>query len=143
MKNLVILAIVLPVLDSSVAGQNDKVGLRVRQLTPPKGIFPLLGGGKKIVVLENAKDLEKLAGPKGAPQIAKQVDFEKEQILFVGWSTSGPPFGMLKFDVKAEGKNHVVEFYIQEPNAKVRGEALRIGTDYIAVPKGISGRFRK
>jgi len=84
-----------------------------------------------------------VAGPKGAPQLAKQVDFAKEQILFVRWSSSGPPFGTLRYDVKAEGKTHVVEFHIQEPKAKVRGEALRIGADYFAVPKGINGRFRK
>jgi hypothetical protein len=135
--------VLLPILSGLVVGQGDKGEPKVRQLAPPKGVFPPRGAGTNITILESAKDLDKLVGPKGSAQLAKQVDFAKEQILFVRWSSSGPPFGTLQFDVKAEGKTHVVEFYIQEPKAKARGESLRIRADYFAVPRGINGRFRK
>ena len=139
----ILVILVIPLVIDLAGGQNEKTLPKVRQLTPPKGIFPPLGGGRKILALDTVQELEKLVGAKAAPQLAKQVDFAKERILFVSWSTSGPPFGTLKFEVKAEDKSHVVEFCIQEPKAKVRGEALRLGADYFAVPKVVNGRFRK
>src|SRR5262249_43050285 len=139
----IVVTFLIPLMGGLAGGQDEKTLPRVRQLTPPKGIFPPLGGGRKILALDSLQELEKLVGAKAAPQLAKQVDFAKEHILFVSWSTSGPPFGTLKFEVKAGDKTHAVEFYIQEPKAKVRGEALRIGADYFAVPKGVNGRFRK
>src|SRR5438046_1106620 len=71
----------------------------------PKDAFIVFGiGGKsKLTRLEDAEAVEKLLGDKGkadAKALAAQVDFKKAAIVLVSWTTSGPPDGVLKHEVK-------------------------------------------
>jgi hypothetical protein len=82
---------------------------------------------------KSAAEVEKAAGKPVAEQIAKLVDFDKEDVVFVRWTSSGPPFGMLQHEVK----DQAVEFYIKDPAmGKIRGQALRLGADFFGVTKG-------
>jgi len=68
------------------------------------------------------------------------IDFAKYDVVFVGWGTSGPPFGQLKF--KSNVKTGVT-FYVQEPAAQIRGQAYKLGADWFLVPKGTKTAFEK
>lgn len=101
----------------------------------------LLGGGAEAKVLAGVEELAKLVGKKSADELTKQADLTKEVIVFVSWSSSGPPFGTLQQDVKGKDKERRVEFYVKEPAAKVRGQALKLGADFYAVPRGVPVKF--
>jgi len=63
--------------------------------------------------------------------------FTRATVVLVRWQSGGPPFGTLQTNVAEKGKQ--VEFYVQPP-AK-GGEALRVGRDLFAVPKGARFKF--
>ena len=124
------------------AAAQDKDKFEVKPLQV-KGLPFNVGGGKAVTTIKSKDELEKIAGKKAAQELAGQVDFQKQEIVFVSWTTSGPPFGKLEFEVIGKDKDRVVEFYIREPNVKVRGQAARIGADFFAVPKETKVRLGK
>src|SRR5262245_57391836 len=83
-----------------VAGEKDKKEGKedksVRALKfAPKDAFVVYGiGGKgKLTRLEDVEAVEKLLGEKGkaeAKALAAQVDFKKDAIVLISWTTSGP-----------------------------------------------------
>jgi hypothetical protein len=84
----------------------------------------------------NTAAMEKLLGQDNAKALAGQVDFGKEKIVLVSWTTSGPPEGTLKYEVKGTGKDYRVTFYVQgPPGATIRGQRARIAADFFAVPR--------
>ncbi|MEX0715452.1 MAG: hypothetical protein WD066_02640 [Planctomycetaceae bacterium] len=94
-------------------------------------------------VLTTAEEIEKAVGKATAEELAKQVDFGKESVVLFAFTTGGPPFGEPKNEVKKEGDKEWIEFYVQEPDAPVRGRALKIGRSFFAVPKGSEVKFAK
>jgi len=69
-----------------------------------------------------------------AEAVAKVVDFTKEEVVYFTYHTGGPPFGQPKFTANAKDKK--VEFYVLEPKTGARGEALKLGQELYAIPKG-------
>jgi hypothetical protein len=128
------------------AGKEDKgdgVSVRALKFAPkdPTVVFGI-GGQSKLTALKDAAAVEKLVGKDAAKQLLDAVDFEKEQIVLVSWTTSGPPDGMLKHELKGTGKDRKVNFYVQgPPGAKVRGQRARLGADFFAVPAKMEVSF--
>jgi hypothetical protein len=124
-----------------VAAQDEKDKVPVRPLKfmpkdPTKGFS--IGGRNKVTPLANAEAVEKLVGKESANGLIDAVNFDKEMIVLVSWSTSGPPDGTLKHEVKGAGKDRKLTFYVQAPAAKARGERLRLGADFFAVPRDLA-----
>ena len=104
----------------------------------PTVIF-MYGGQSKIWTLSDAAAVEKLVGKANAKSLVDAVDFTKEAIVLVSWTTSGPPEGVLKHEVKAD---RGLQFYVQGPPAGgVRGQRARIGADFFAVPQKLKVSF--
>jgi hypothetical protein len=127
---------------TSAATAKDKDKIEVKPLQV-KGLPFNVGGGNAVTTVKSKDELEKVAGKKAAQELVGQVDFQKQEIVFVSWTTSGPPFGKLEFEVIGKDKDRVVEFYIREPKANARGQAARIGADFFAVPKETKVRLGK
>jgi hypothetical protein len=133
----------ITVLASSVtASDKDKIDVRTLKFTPkdPTAVFQI-GGKGKLTVMTDLAAVEKLVGKDNAKGLAGMVDFNKDQLVLVSWTTSGPPEGTLKYEVKGMGKDRKVIFYVQGPNAAVRGQRARIGADFFALPKDVPVTF--
>jgi hypothetical protein len=120
------------------AVQKENSAPTVRQLKfvakDPTAIFNL-GGKGKLTRLADAEAVEKLVGKDAAKSLIDAVDFTKEAIVLVSWSTSGPPDGKLQHGLK--DKN--LQFYVQgPPGGGARGQRLRIGADFFAVPRELN-----
>jgi hypothetical protein len=101
-----------------------------------------IGGQSKLTTLTDAAAVEKLVGNDAAKALVALVDFKKEKLVLVSWTTGGPPDGVLKHEVKKEGKGRRLTFYVQGPiGAKQRGARARIGADFFAVPTDINVSF--
>jgi hypothetical protein len=142
MMGLTLLSLCLVSMAGTLDAQKQKTKSQVRELkfkpADPTAIFNI-GGQSKIIRLADAAAVEKLVGPAAAQQLLKQVDFKTEAIAFVSWTTSGPPEGMLKHEVKADG---TVQFYVQGPiGATIRGGRARLGADFFAVPANAKVAF--
>lgn len=48
-------------------------------------------------LINTKEEMSKQLGQQLAKQLAGQVDFAKEKLAFVSWSSSGPPFSRPKF----------------------------------------------
>jgi hypothetical protein len=129
--------------DSEIDAQGDKgkdakSAVRALKFAPkdPTVNFKI-GGQGKLTELADAEAVEKLVGKDSAKMLLDAVDFKKEQIVLVSWTTSGPPEGVLKHEMK-DGK---IQFYVQAPDAKQRGQRARIGADFFAVPRDAKVAF--
>jgi len=123
------------------AVQKEDSAPTVRQLKfvakDPTAIFNL-GGKGKLTRLADAEAVEKLVGKDAAKRLIDAVDFTKEAIVLVSWSTSGPPDGKLQQQLK--DKN--LQFYVQgPPGGGARGQRLRIAADFFAVPRELNVTF--
>jgi biotin carboxylase len=127
---------------ASSSAQDKETKVEVKPLTV-KNLPITVGGGSAVTVIKSTQELQKVAGKKAAEELASQVDFQKQDIVFVSWTTAGPPFGKLEFEVIGKGKELAVEFYIREPKVNARGQAARIGADFFAVPKETKARMGK
>ena len=97
-----------------------------------------LGGKASATALADAGSVEKLVGKQSAKDLIDQANFEKEMIVFVSWNTSGPPDGKLMHELK----DRKLTFYVQGPKGGgARGQRLRIGADFFAVPRGVNVAF--
>jgi hypothetical protein len=85
--------------------------------------FKLTGG-------ETTPEERRAFATKIATQLGSQVDFAKERIAWVAWSTGGPPDGKLLHETK--GKDLV--FFVQAPAETARGKRLYRANDFFAVP---------
>ena len=129
----------------SISAQGDKkddkaIVVRPLKFAPkdPTVVF-MLGGQGKLWTLSDADAVEKLVGKASAKPLIDAVDFKKEAIVVVSWTTSGPPEGTLKHAAKADGS---LQFYVQgPPGAKARGQRARIGLDVFAVPQMVKTTF--
>ena len=123
--------------------KDEKVVVRPLKFAPkdPTATFSL-GGQSKLTQCADAAAVEKLVGKDAAKGLVDAVDFEKEKIVLVSWTTSGPPDGSLKHEVKGAGKERKLTFFVQGPaGAKARGQRARLGADFFAVPKSIAVTF--
>ncbi len=106
------------------------------------GFYIRFGGQAKVTTMESAAAVEELLGKATAKQILDVVDFTKEKVVLVSWSTSGPPEGSLKHEVEGEGKERRLVFYVQGPaGSQIRGMRERIAADFFAVPKDLVVAF--
>lgn len=123
--------------------KDEKIAVRALKFAPADpAIAFTIGGQNKVTPLSDADAVEKLVGKESAQGLIKQVSFEKETIVLVSWSTGGPPEGTLKHEVRGMGKDRKLIFFVQgPPNATVRGERLRLGADFLAVPRNVAVSF--
>ena len=119
---------------------------RIRKLYPgdvPPGFFIEHGGTGKVTAWTTAEAFRKVFGDPslGAP-LLKQGGFRPEQLVLVGWPTSGPPDGERgSKSSKVRGKE-VINFYVAPPKGmRPRGERARIGADFFAIPRGADPMF--
>ena len=121
----------------TLGDKSAKIDVRALQFKPTDSSFFIhVGGQNKVTTLINTASMEKLLGKGNAKALASQVDFGKEKIVLVSWTTSGPPEGTLKYEVKGTGKDCRVTFYVQgPPGATIRGQRARIAADFFAVPR--------
>ena len=128
--------------------KEDKIDVRPLKFVP-KDIKQIhqIGGKGMLTLLADAAAVEKLVAKEAAKGLIDQVDFDKEKIVFVSWSSGGPPFGTLEHEVQGKGKDRQLVFYVQGPfgpNARgARGEGLRIGADFFACPKWLAVGFER
>jgi hypothetical protein len=119
-------------------GDPEKPAVRPVKFTPkdPTTFFTL-GGQGKVTTLENADAVERLIGKANAAVLLDAVDFQKETLVFVSWTTSGPPDGKLQHEMKKDGDKTRVNFYVQgPPGVNDRGQRARLGADFFVVPRG-------
>jgi len=107
----------------------------------PPGVHPDLSAKPGVVTIGSQQEANDKLGQEVAKQVVKQIDFSKEILVRATWHSSGPPFGTLQYEVKADNNQPpTITFYVQEPKfppgkPAVRGMTLRLGDDYFAVPK--------
>jgi len=70
-------------------------------------------------------------------EFARQVDFDREQLVRICWQTGGPPFGTLEYRIR-EGDLDLsrVVFYVKEadlPNLSYRGLCCQTSLEFFAV----------
>jgi hypothetical protein len=101
-----------------------------------------IGGQSKLTTLADVAAVEKLVGKAEAKALIGQVDFAKEKIVLVSWTTGGPPEGKLRHEVTGAGKDRRVTFYVQAPPGRgPRGLRARIAADFFAVPADLPATF--
>jgi hypothetical protein len=125
------------------AGKDEKIVVRKLKFVPkdPTVTFRI-GGKSKLTTLEDATAVEKLVGKDSAKALVDLVDFKKEKIVFVSWTTGGPPDGVLSHEVKGTGKELKLNFYVQGPPAgNPRGLRARLGADFFVVPRSVAVAF--
>jgi hypothetical protein len=139
------LAVILPVSGAFATEKEKEEKITVRSVAfKPKDptSFFRLGGQGKVTALTDAESVEKLVGKDNAKMLVDAVDFTKEQLVFISWTTSGPPDGKLMHEVKGMGKDRKVIFYVQGPEkGKIRGQRARLGADFFALPKNVTVEF--
>lgn len=117
----------------SAQGKAANVEVRALKLAPPRPPMTIytFAGRNEMISFANAEAIEKLMGKDTARGLVDAVDFSKEKIVLVSWTTSGPPDGVLRY----QEKNGTIEFFVQGPGGVLRGERLRLGADFFAVPR--------
>ncbi len=90
--------------------------LKLGPQRPPMTIYTF-AGRNEMMSFADVEALEKLMGKEGAKGLADQVDFNKEKIVLVSWSTPGPPDGVLRHQVK----KGTIEFFVEGPGVAMRG----------------------
>ena len=128
---------------TSAADKEDKIAVRAVKFAPKDPTIGFTIGGKStLTAMTDAAAVEKLLGKDNAKGLLSMVDLEKEQLVLVSWTTSGPPDGSLKHEVKGAGKDRQLTFYVQgPPNAQARGQRARLGADFFAVPRNVKVTF--
>lgn len=139
-KGRLFLSTPLPAKAADTDVSDDSITVRPLEFKPDK---PFFGGlQSKVTAMEDAAAVEKLLGKDSASESLKLVDFAKEKVVLVNWSTSGPPEGSLSHEAKGAGKERRLVFYVQGPaGGTVRGMRAKIAADFFAVPKDIAVVF--
>ncbi|MBI3821324.1 MAG: hypothetical protein HY289_01445 [Planctomycetes bacterium] len=116
--------------------------VRPLKFTPKDPTIGFTIGGKNMVTpLADADAVIKLVGKEAAAGLTDAVNFETHRIVLVSWQTSGPPDGALTYEFKGEGKDRALIFYVKAPNVAARGERLRLGADFFAVPRDVAVKY--
>jgi hypothetical protein len=101
---LLAMAVFAPQASQAQGDKAENAVVRQLKFTPANPmVMPQIGGQSKVTTLASAAALERLVGREDAKSLADQVDFEKEMIVLVSWTTSGPPEGVLSHEVKGTG----------------------------------------
>jgi hypothetical protein len=87
-----------------------------------------------LLILESAAKAKQSVSEEDAERLLARVDFEKEKVVYLFWSTGGPPFGVLKHEIQGKGEERRLVFYKEGPRGP-RGRALRNNSNMFAVPK--------
>lgn len=118
------------------AGAGTGVRALVVPNVPPD--FAVRHGGRgEAVVLSRRADIEARFGRPVADAVEGRIDRSREVPVFVGWTTSGPPEGVLIHSVARTTTGATVTFRVRAPRgALIRGTRARIGADWFAVPRG-------
>lgn len=137
---LLVVALVIGGATALAAGDAPvKPVVRVLTFDPADPNIPFrIGGLGKLVRLADAAAVERLVGKDAAGELIKQVHFPREAIVLISWTTTGPPEGVLRHAVAADG---AVRFHVQAPQGNRRGQRARIGADFFAVPAGARVTF--
>lgn len=120
--------------DTAQAKEKPKVAVRSLILKDRRG---LQAGGSGATLFASQEEIAKLLNENAARELGGQVDFTKEQVVWVQWTTMGPPYGSLLHEIK-EGE---VVFYVQKPPGRV-GTTPRMGHDFFAVPANVKVKVR-
>jgi hypothetical protein len=139
-KGKLFLSIPLPATAEDTGASDDSITVRLLEFKPDK---PFVGElQSKVMAMEDPAAVEKLLGKDSASELLKLVDFAKEKIVLVNWSTSGPPEGSLKHEVTGAGRERRLVFYVQGPaGATIRGMRAMLAADFFAVPRDIPVTF--
>jgi RNA polymerase sigma factor (sigma-70 family) len=114
-----------------------------RDSLPAAGTEKSVHGRSLVKVFRSQSALEKVAGKKAADELARQVNFAREDVVLVSWV--GGPTTRLAFRVVGKGKGRTVEFYLTEPpdNGKPRPLLATLGADFFAVTRRTAVRLEK
>jgi hypothetical protein len=125
------------------AKQITEGSVRALSVKPAAADFSFrFGGQNKLTAMADAAAAEKLLGREVADQLVPLVDFASENLVLVSWTTSGPPEGKLQHEIRRDGQERRVVFYVQgPPGAKVRGQRARIAADFFAASKELAASF--
>jgi hypothetical protein len=144
MKALAAAALAIVSVASADGADPEPARAGVRELKVEHLPFELRGGGGAQVFARPTLAAE-LGGrvvsdgwQKERDALAGKVDARRESLVFVRYSTSGPPYGELKYRL-SRGKREV-EFYCLEPKGD-RGEKGKAGAAFFAVPKGFQVKW--
>jgi hypothetical protein len=88
-------------------------------------------GRNEMISFADAEAVEKLMGKDAAKSLVDAVDFRKEKIVLVSWITTGPPEGVLSYEVR----KGTIEFYMQGPGGVPRNKRSTYGASFFAVPR--------
>jgi len=123
----------------------EGAGTRVRPLKVPglPADFAARHGGRgEVRVAAGRKELVARYGRAVADALEGLVDRSRETLVFVGWTTAGPPDGELIYGIQRTVKGTTVEFRVKAPRgAAIRGMRARLGADWFAVPRGWKATF--
>lgn len=124
-------------------GAEGSITVRSLAFKPTEDDFYIrFGGQNKVTTMEDGDAVERLLGKDSAKKLLELVDFTKEKVVLASWATSGPPEGSLKHEIKGEGKERRLVFYVRGPaGAQIRGQRERIAADLFAVPRDIAVAF--
>ncbi len=115
----------------------QKVSVEVDAMAAAK-----LTGKTGVTEYATEKEASAALGEKIARQLTGKVDYMRDKLVFISWGTSGPPFGMLKSEIKGEAGKQEIIFFVEEPVVAARGQAYRLGTDFYSIPKDAKVGFR-
>jgi hypothetical protein len=116
--------------EATAQGNGDVRALKLAPPRPPMTIFTF-AGRNEMITFANAGDVERLMGKEAASGLVDQVDFAREKMVLVSWTTPGTPDGTLRYEVE----NGKIVFFVQGPGTNFRGKRLRLGADFFAVPR--------
>src|SRR5262249_18019758 len=91
-----------------------------------------------VEVADRAEALVRLLGKRAADELGRQVDFPREKVVLVCWTSGGPPYGALRYEV---GEAEVVFFVEGPPVDAPRGEALTYRASCFVVTGGLAVRL--
>lgn len=102
------------------------------------------GGTGKVTAWTSAAAIRKELGDfPWLANLLKDVDFKTERVVLVGWMSSGPPEGELRWRSSTVRGKDVIDFYVDPPKrARFRGERARLGVYFFAIPRDVSAIYR-
>jgi hypothetical protein len=124
-------------------GADASIAVRALTFKPTERPFNRFGGGTQpVTIMKDATAMEKLLGKDAAKELSARVDFTKEWVVRVIWSTGGPPDGRLEHEVQGNGQDRRLVFYVQGPaGGQQRGARETCSADFFVIPKDVAVTF--
>jgi len=140
---VLVLAGLTPQASQAQDAKEEKIVVRPLKFTPKDPALNYrIGGQSKTTTLADPAAVKKLVGTDNAKALLDLVDFQKEKLVLVSWTTSGPPDGTLQHEFKGTGKDPRLIFFVQgPPGANARGQRARLGANFFAVPRNVDVSF--